>query len=286
MTSATWWIGRLAATLGCLALLQCLSVLFGDSSSPGRLLALKYCSGLDARLRFIRSRVRGYQVFIAQHAATAGLLGLALAARAWLLLLLTPILWVGPKLRLDMLATRRVARIDDQVETWLNALANALKASPSLGEAIGSTVSLVPPPLSQELELLVKEHELGTPLDEALDNLARRVDTRALSGTVTALKIARRSGGNLVEMLETAAASLREFARLEGVVRTKTAEGKAQAVVIGLVPFPLVLGIRAIDPVFFDPLLNSVLGQAIIAGAVLLWLAAILLARRILAVDV
>jgi tight adherence protein B len=143
----------------------------------------------------------------------------------------------------------------------------------------------MPPPISQELDVLVKQCELGAPLDQALDDLASRISSRTLSTTVTALKIARRSGGNLTEMLETVAASLREMARLEGVVRTKTAEGKAQTFVIGVIPIPLVLSVNAIDPRFFDPLIHSFLGHLIIAGATALWATALVATRKILAVD-
>jgi tight adherence protein B len=187
---------------------------------------------------------------------------------------------------LNKASEQRISRIDEQIEPWLNAVANALKASPSLGDALSSTVTLVPNPISQELDVLVKEYELGTPLDDALENLRSRINSRTLAGTVTALKIARRSGGNLTEMLETAAASLREFARLEGVVRTKTAEGKAQAFVIGLIPIPMVWGIHSMDARFFEPLVHSFFGQLIIAGAIVLWITAIVAARKILDVDV
>jgi tight adherence protein B len=87
-------------------------------------------------------------------------------------------------------------------------------------------------------------------------------------------------------MLDSSAASLREFARLEGVVRTKTAEGKAQVFVIGVIPLPMVLGINALDSHFFEPLFGSFIGQLVISVALLLWLAAVLLARKILDVDI
>jgi tight adherence protein B len=206
--------------------------------------------------------------------------------RNWLWLLPLPALFVGPRVLLASKSARRVARVEEQIEPWINAVANALKASPSLGEALCSTTTLVPSPMSQELDVLIKEYELGTPLDDALDNLGQRIGSRTLSATVMALKIARRSGGNLTEMLETAAASLREFARLEGVVRSKTAEGKAQAFVIGIIPVPMVLGINAFDSQYFEPLFHSLLGQLVIAGAVMLWTIALLAAHKILAVDV
>src|SRR5690606_27569283 len=110
----------------------------------------------------------------------------------------------------------------------------------------------------------------------------QRVESRTLAGTLLALKVARHSGGDLPHMLETAARALRELARLEGVVRTKTAEGKAQAFVIGVIPIPMVLGIGWIEPSFFEPLFATFVGNFIMAMAAILWLAAVLLAHKIL----
>jgi len=147
-------------------------------------------------------------------------------------------------------------------------------------------VSLLPAPMSEEVDLMVKEYELGTALDRALEQFAQRFCSRTLSGAVLALQVARNSGGNLPETLENAAAALRELARLEGVVRTKTAEGKAQAFVIGAIPVPMVVGIYYLDNHFFDSLYASFTGQLVIGAAALLWIGAVLLSMKILAVDI
>ena len=286
MTPATWWLGRITSALLIMALLFGVLSLFGSCESPGQRSIRNYSAMLDQQLRFIRSAVTGHHILIGQLTLGLGIAGYILLRKEWVWFLLLPAILAGPRLFLNQRRAHRVAKLEEQIEPWINAVANALKASPSLGEAICSTTTLVPSPMSQELDVLVKECELGTPLDDALENLGRRINSKTLTGTVTALKIARRSGGNLTEMLETAAASLREFARLEGVVRTKTAEGKAQAFVIGMIPVPMVLGINAMDPHFFDPLFHSFLGQLIVAGAVTLWAIAILASRKILAVDV
>lgn len=286
MTTATGWLGMITVSLLSVALLLSAFALFGDRGSLGQHAIRRYLHGLDVDLRFVRSRLKGLYVLSAQAALCLAVIGCALLQRQWVWLVTVPAFFAGPRVFLSRSRARRVAMIGEQVEPWINALANALKASPSLGEAICSTTTLVPCPISQELEVLVQEYELGSPLDRALDNLGARIGSRTLSGTVTALKIARRSGGNLTEMLETAAASLREFARLEGVVQTKTAEGKAQAFVIGLIPLPMVLGIYAADPHFFEPLTHCLLGQLIIAGAVVLWVIAVLASRKILSVDI
>ncbi len=285
-TLPAFWLGRL--TLGGMLVLLLLggAGLFGRPESAGRRAAWRYTSALGRKLKFLRVKLTGAQILGGQATIVAGATLLALGTGRLVVLVVVPLVALLPQSLIERRVAERVTRIEAQIEPWLVAIANALKASPSLGEAIASSTTVVAPPMSEEVETLVKESELGTPLDQALDMLAERVPTRTLEGTVLALKVARRSGGDFSTLLENAAAALRELARLEGVVRTKTAEGKAQAWVIGVIPIPMVLGIQSIDPKFFAPLVASFVGQLIIAGAVTLWLAAIVLARKILAVDV
>jgi tight adherence protein B len=286
VTLGTFWLGRLCAVFGALTVFAIGFEWFGSPTSPGRVALRAHLGRLNAKLRLLRSGARAEQVVIGQAFAAVATLGFVLLRQNWLLLLLLPAVALAPRVFLEQRIARRIGKLEEQVESWLNAVANALKASPSLGEAIASSTALVPAPMCQEIDVLVKEYELGTPLDLALDNLAARVGSSTVSGTVLALKVARKSGGNLPEMLEGAAAALRELARLEGVVRTKTAEGKAQAFVIGMIPVPMVIGMNSMDPHFFEPLARSFLGNLIVAGVGVLWAAAVLSARKILDVDV
>jgi tight adherence protein B len=107
-----------------------------------------------------------------------------------------------------------------------------------------------------------------------------------ISGALATILVGRQTGGDLGRILEESASTLREMQRLEGVVRTKTAEGKSQAWVLGAIPFVLMLAIYWVDPNWLKPLGATTLGYLIIGVATSLWLSAILLARRILAVDV
>jgi tight adherence protein B len=286
MTATTWWLGVVTTLYVAVVASGALILCFGEPSSVGQAAARSYVASLDRRLRFLRSRLGGWHVFWLQAALATGLVCAALPGRRWVLLSALLPMVLGPKAMLQWRTAQRVAKIELQMEPWISSLANALKASPSLGEAIGATISFTQAPMAEELDILVKERELGTSLNEALDHMAHRIGSRTLAAMVQALKIAQRNGGNLPEMLESSAAALREFARLEGVVRTKTAEGKSQAFVIGMVPAPLVIGIHCIDRHFFDPLLGSPLGQIIVAAAMVLWLLAVMLASKILAVDV
>jgi tight adherence protein B len=286
VTRTTFLIGQGAVVFATLTWFLIVVFYFAKDTQPGRLALRRYGDNLAAKFRFLRIRYPSRRLILFQ-LGTVGLVILMSALRNSLLpLLLLPLITMGPTVYLDRLAAIRVTNVEAQIEPWLVAIANALKASPSLGEAIASTATLVSAPMSEEVDLMVKEYELGTALDVALDQMAKRIGSKTLTGAVLALQVARNSGGNLPEMLENAAIALRELARLEGVVRTKTAEGKAQAFVIGMIPVPMVLLIHSIDKYFFDPLVNAFTGHLIIGGAVTLWALAILLSSKILAVDV
>lgn len=199
---------------------------------------------------------------------------------------LIPFVAILPKIWLIDAKTKRQDKIEQQLDSFLTALANALKASPSLGDAMGNTATLLRSPLKEELELTMKETQLGMPLDQAILNMGGRVGSRAFAGALTTVLIGRQTGGDLPKILETASASLREMARLEGVVRTKTAEGKAQAWVLGVMP-PILIGIlNWIDPLWLTPLNTTFIGGIVWLVAVLFWVAAVFLARKILSVDI
>lgn len=204
--------------------------------------------------------------------------------------LLLPVIFIGvigPYFKLNSDLTKRREQLDFQLDGFLTTLANSLKVSPSLGDALASTANLVRSPLKEDLEFALKEYQLGTPLDQALLNMIARIDSRTFNSALSTILIGRQTGGDLPKILERAAATLREMARLEGVVRSKTAEGKSQAFVLGVVPFAIVLVISYVDPQWFRPLTSgNFIGYIVIAGSTAFWLAGIVAARRILNVDI
>lgn len=193
---------------------------------------------------------------------------------------------LGPLGVLRVLEARRARRLDEQVVPFLDALLRSLGAVPALGEALREARSLVDAPLSDELVETCDEVQLGLSLEQALGRLSERVSSRNLRIALVTLRVGQRTGGRLETVLRTTVDALREIARLEGVLRTKTSEGRAQTIVIGALPLPLVLAIRAIEPEFFAPLTGSFTGHALLAAVVALWLAAVVLAHRILQVEV
>jgi tight adherence protein B len=264
------------------------SAAFGLAMRPegplGRALG-RYVSRLDAECRFQFYRIDGKQMFERQ------LVSLVVAVAACVYVQ-SPLLWVlplaavlGPWLMLRRLRKKRIERIEQQLDGWLLVLANLLKAAGGLGDALAASADLVRAPLRQELDWALKEIRLGATLDDAFRQLGERVKSGVLAAVITLLVVGRRTGGELPVLLETAAAALREMARLEGVIRAKTSEGKMQVLVLASVPVGMVVLFRFIDPHFFDPLLESVLGYALIGASIVLWFLGLLAARKILNVD-
>jgi tight adherence protein B len=145
---------------------------------------------------------------------------------------------------------------------------------------------MTPLPLRQELELAVKQMRLGSTVEQALVHMSGRVGSKQLDTALSAVLIGRQVGGNLPTILETTAEAMREMARLEGVVRTKTAEGKAQIWVLAFFPIVLMLGFNLVSPGYFEPLTTSATGYLVTIVAFGLWGGSIVFARRILAVDI
>lgn len=280
-TIALGWGGLFLTVLGGVSALTLMLV---DPNSALRKAWTRYVAELDREFRFQLWKIRATRVAWIQ-VALIFLLLLA-AIEDWIFLTLVPFVALGPLLWLRQKHEERVRLLEDYLDSWLLMLANALKASASLGEAIQSSAKLMRPPFSEELDLLIKETKLGTPIDHAVLNMSMRIRSRIISSTLATLLVGRQTGGDLPQILEQSAATLREMARLEGVVRTKTAEGKMQAIVLAAIPFVLLFAIHQVDNHWLEPLFETSIGTIVLVVATTMWVTAVVLARRILVVDI
>jgi tight adherence protein B len=247
---------------------------------------MAYAEDLERLVRLMYMPTTGVKIAQQQLAVAVGSAVLAFLMGETILLLVTVGAVILPKIMLEDKLAKRRKSIDDVLDSFLVALANALKVSPSLGDALRSTAILIRGPIKEDVEYALKEYNLGTPLDQALMNMATRIDSRTFSSAMATLLIGRQTGGDLPKILERSAATLREMARLEGVVRTKTAEGKSQAWVLGAMPFVMIIVLQAMDPMWLKPLWTTFVGYLVLLGAGILWMIAIVAARKILNVDI
>jgi tight adherence protein B len=245
-----------------------------------------YTAALDKQCRLLYLKATGAQIVQRQGAILLVLVVASIFLREFYLLALGVLVAILPRLWLDSELDKRKKKVDEQLDTFLTTLSNALKTSPSLGDALTTAANLMRAPIKEDLEFCLKEYKLGTPLDQALINMSRRIDSRSFNSALTTILIGRQTGGDLPTILERSAATLRELSRLEGVVRTKTAEGKSQAYVLGAIPFVVTVAINLADPGWLKPLTTSFTGYVVMIIAASLWVAAVFAARRILNVDV
>ncbi len=175
---------------------------------------------------------------------------------------------------------------NQQLQDSLVTMANTLKATPTLIEGFRTVAENMPPPISQEFSLLIKEYHLGYNLDQSLLKMAERMKSPDLNLTITALTIGRTTGGNIPTILEEIAYTLREINRLEGLIESKTAEGKMQGWVMGLLPIGLAIALYFLDENMIKPLFTTNYGYLLLGIIVALESAGIFLIRKVSTIDI
>jgi len=245
----------------------------------------RYVESLDAPLRRMLQPARGRLILSLQLTLVPLVIGCAVGLSQPALSLLAALIVLLPGWAIAYARRKRRARIDSKLDTFALALANATRATPSVGRALQILQTSLAKPLDAEVGQVLRELRVGSSLDQALLNFSWRVESSSLDALLSSVLIARRVGGNLPDVLETTANTLREMARLEGVLRSKTAQARMQMWVLGALPPVIVWAYSSAQPGYFAPLMASALGMVLIAVALAAYLSAILLARRILAVE-
>lgn len=287
VSQTTYVLGYGGMVLAVLGVVAAMFMTITDPNSGLRKRWAEYVGLLDREVRFMLMKTTGERIALTQLGIITAIPFVAVLTGDIILIVLIPVVAAGPYFWLQNKHAERVRLLEETLDSWLLMLANALKASPSLGEAIQSSAKLMRAPMSEELDLVIKEMKLGTPLDQAVLNMSTRIKSRVISSSLATILVGRQTGGDLPNILEQSASTLREMARLEGVVRTKTAEGKMQAIVLAAIPFVLLFAIHQVDNNWLRPLFDgSFIGSMVIVVATILWVAALFLARKILAVDI
>ena len=228
------------------------------------------------------------QVFYANLAALLLLPALAylLTGAAGLTLIAALTALVLPRGAYVLLRTRRSRAIVQQLPDALTMLASSLRAGTSLQVGLDLVIKETPAPLAQELSLVVREQRLGVTLEHALESMGRRLKLEDVDLLVSAMTIAKSVGGNLSEILDRLAATLRAKAIMEGKIRALTSQVKLQGIVVGLLPLFLVFVLTLMDPAAMEPLYSTWWGWAVIALMVVMELIGAWMIRKIVAIDI
>ncbi|MCL4468324.1 MAG: type II secretion system F family protein [Deltaproteobacteria bacterium] len=190
------------------------------------------------------------------------------------------------KLWIKFMRMRRLNLFNEQFLDAIGVISNALKSGLSLQQALARVALQYPAPLSQELSMISKEVALGVPLERSLLNVCKRVESEDLDLFVTATSVVKDTGGNLSEMFDTIADTLRERNTIRGKIKALTAQGRMQGIVIGIMPVALGFILYKLDPNLIMPLFNDPIGWAILFIIVLFEAIGAFFIAKIIRIDV
>ena len=165
-------------------------------------------------------------------------------------------------------------------------MARALVAGHSIGSSIEMVAEESPEPLAFEFVQVYQQQRLGLHFRDALLQMGSRVPSRDLQFLVTAILVQKETGGDLTEILARTSYVIRERVRIEGEVRTRTAQGRLTGWILGLLPIVMLVLINVVSPGYSDVLFHDPLGQKLLyAGGGLIVVGALII-RKIVDVQV
>jgi tight adherence protein B len=162
-----------------------------------------------------------------------------------------PRFWLGRR------KSSRLNAFNKQLPDTITLIANALRAGSSFLQAIELVVRESRPPVSTEFGRVIREVNLGLAFDTALENMVRRVRSDDLELMATAIAIQHTVGGNLAEILDSIAFTIRERVRIKGEIRTLTAQQRMSGYVVGFLPIGLAGFLFIAAPGFMKPMFDQ-----------------------------
>ena len=201
-------------------------------------------------------------------------------------LIATVVGWKLPRPIVDFLYRRRMAKFVTQMVDGLGLMSNGLKSGLSVVQALGLVIQEMPDPMKQEFGLVMNENKLGVTLEEAFNNLARRMPAEDVEMFVTAINILKETGGNLSETFDTIVITIRERVKIEAKISAMTAQGFYQGMIVMAVPPVLGVVISQSDPEFMEPLLTTPVGWVVLMAILVLELVGFFVIMRVIKVEV
>ena len=186
----------------------------------------------------------------------------------------TPVLWLSQK------ANKRSQIFGDKLPETLDYISRAMRAGHGLTAALGMVSKEFPDPIGHEFKTVFHEISFGIPFKDAVSQLGDRVQNTDLNFFVISVLIQHETGGNLTEVLDELARTVRERVKLRGKIRTLSSEGRSSAWILGSMPFAFAGIITLINPHYMTPLWTTPQGHnLILIGAGLMAIGSFLLNR-------
>ena len=191
-----------------------------------------------------------------------------------------------PAMVIKGLEKRRLTKFNSQLADGLMVMSSSLKAGLAPLQAITVLTEEMPPPISQEFALVVRENKMGVTFDQSLERLNKRMKSETLNLIVTAMRVARETGGNLIYTFSRLVSTIRESNKLEQKVITLTTQGRLQGIIMSIMPIFFAFITYRLRPDVLRAMLHNPTGKTLLAAAVVLEIIGILLIRIFSRVEV
>ncbi len=214
------------------------------------------------------------------------LIGVMLLPLPILGMMLAPLGWLLVGLWLKRRIASRLHKMEGQLVEMLQMLSSGLRAGFGLLQAMEAAAEQIPAPLSVEIRRTLRDTAMGASVEQALAALNDRVGSPDFDIVITAILIQRSVGGNLAEILDNVAHTMRERERIKGEIRTLTSQQRLTGYVIGGIPIGLLIIFYAISPDFTGLLFKDPLGRLMLMGAFVSEVIGYLIIQRIVNIEV
>jgi tight adherence protein B len=191
-----------------------------------------------------------------------------------------------PKWYLKRRRNGRVNKLNAQLPEALTIISNSLKAGFGMLQALNGAADQLEHPIATELSRTIHEMNIGSSAEVALLALSDRAGSYDLDIVVTAILVQRTVGGNLGEILDTVAETMRERIRIRGEIQTLTAQQKLTGLVIGALPVGVGVLFQFMSPEYISPLFHTLVGKGMLGVALVLETVGLLIIQRILNIEV
>ena len=261
----------------------------GMAEAGDRLAAASGFSGrLEAMLEQAELPMKAgeFAALIVLCAIGGGILGALLLGNIVFVLLIAAAASVIPYIWLVRARKKRQKKMGEQLPDVLSILASSLRAGHSFLQALDQVAGEIKEPSASEFHRVVSEIRLGRSIDDAMVEMAERVGSEDMKWAVMAVNIQRQVGGNLAEVLDIVANTVRERAYVQRQVRVLSAEGRLSIAILSALPFGIFFYLALMNPEYVSPLFTTMLGRILLLVGGSLMAAGIFVMTRIVRIDV
>lgn len=189
--------------------------------------------------------------------------------------------FILPKVIIAMAKQQRLKKFRSQLVDALMIISSSLRAGLSFPQSIEVLCEEMPPPISQEFNLILSQSKLGISMELALKNLRLRIPTEEVNLIVTSILIARESGGNLPLVLSRLTGTIRDNLKLKEKIGTLTLQGRLQGIIMIMLPIGFAYFVYKQNPGHFDVMMQTALGRKLLGLAIGLEIAGVIMIKKI-----